>query len=917
MLKACFFLFFLLGSGYAKVEAQSSVVEALCENKPYALGVSTDHPHFSWELSSKHLSESQTSFQIVVATSKSNLASGIADVWNSLIVHSDKSVLVPYTGQPLKSATLYYWKVRVWDNKRVRSPWSQPAMFCTGIADLSNWKNAKWIGFEDLPDSMRIAPGVHAPLVSTLKGKGLERPITPLLRKIFTVSKIVSKAIVFISGLGQYDLTINGTEAGKGFLTPGWTYYDKRCEYDVLDVTSLLKNGDNCAGIILGNGFFNITRERYFKLVDAFGFPKLICRLKIDYSDGSSDDIVSDDTWKTASSAITFTSIYGGEDYDARLDQKGWDQPGFDDKQWKRAELVKAPIGQLVADLDNPVAIMDSFTVRKVIHPKPGICIYDFGQNSSGIIQLKIKGQRGQVLRIYPAEILSGDTVVNQDATGKPYYWSYTLKGGGIETWHPKFTYYGFRYVQITDAIPSDSPGSSLPVIVRLQSLHTRNSSASNGSFSCSNPLFNRIYDLINWAIKSNYQSVVTDCPTREKLSWLEQDYLMGNSIHYNFDNYGLYHKLVFDLMDAQTPEGFVPDIAPEFVKFDNGFLDSPEWGSACVILPWLLYTWNDDPDMLNIAYPMMTKYVEYLERKSENHILSYGLGDWFDYGPGRPGVAQLTPISLTATAIYYYDVALLSKMALILNKGDDASRYDQLATQIKAAFNGKFFNAPTGVYSTGSQTAMAMPLSVGLVDERSRMTVLKNLTDSIKMHHYALTAGDIGFHFLISALDDGGRSDVIYKMNNRDDVPGYGFQLKKGATSLTESWPALENVSNNHLMLGHIMEWFYSGLAGISQENISVGYRKLKIRPQPIGDIEWAKGSFHTPYGWVSTSWHKTESNFFLEVSIPVNATATIYLPANGNAHVFINGKLRKADIEKGSFIVPCGSGLYRFEVK
>lgn len=904
---------------YCNVYSQLSIVKTLCGNKVNPLGISVKDIYFGWEMSSLKNDNYQTAYQVVIATSADKLKNSIY-VWNSLLTKSDHSVLVPFTGKDLKPGTVYFWKVKVWDKNKQASAWSKPSSFCIGLESTADWHGAQWIGYEDLPDSMRVAPGVHGldgGQVAQLGNKAKARPVIPLFRKEFTANKKIIAAYAFVSGLGQYDMTINGKKAGNGFLTPGWTYYDKTCLYNVLNITQLLNQGNNTIGVVVGNGFYNINRERYFKMTDAFGMPKLICRIRIIYADGTDANVVSDNTWATAPSPITFSSIYGGEDYDARLEQQGWDKNSFNDKHWKKAELVKAPTGRLLADPDYPVAVMDSFKVKKISEPKPSVYVYDFGQNASGIVELKVKGRKGQTVKLIPAEILTHDKLANQEATGSPYSFSYTLKGDGVEIFRPKFTYYGFRYVQVEGAVPNNKV-SDLPVIEQLTSLHTRNSSPQNGTFKCSNELFNRIYTLINWAIKSNYQSVVTDCPHREKLSWLEQDYLMGNSIHYNLDNYNLYRKLVFDLIDAQDPAGFVPDIAPEFVRFEGGFLDSPEWGSSAVILPWQLYNWYGDKDILEKAYPMVKKYVDYLESRSEHHLLSYGLGDWFDYGPNQPGEAQLTPKALTATAIFYYDITLLSRMASVLNKPGDAANYTKLATDTKHAFNNKFFNAATKVYATGSQTAMAMPLSVGLVDGDNKTAVLKNLTDSIRRHRYALTAGDIGFHFLIDALDKGGQSQVIYAMNNRDDVPGYGYQLKKGATALTESWPALENVSNNHLMLGHIMEWFYSGLAGIGQEENSVGFKLLKIRPQPVGDVTSASGSFHTPYGWVSTNWKKQGDIFTLHVTIPPNEKANVYLPLKNGLTAYVDGKPAKtSSTERGNEIINCGSGSYLFEVK
>ena len=901
--------------------AQLQITAALCENKINPTGVSLQKIRFGWELQSTENGQYQTAYQLVIASSKDKLDAGNYDVYNSEIKKSSQSVLVEYTGNTLQAAQIYFWKLQVWDKNNQPSKWSSDQQFITGLFSAGDWSAAHWIGYEQLKDSMRTAPGVHEPYAEELANKCIQRPVVPLFRKTFSVTKKVKTALLFVTGLGQYELSLNGTKTGTAFLAPGWTYFDKTVLYNTFDVTQQLVTGKNAIGVIVGNGFYNINRERYFKIVAAFGMLTMICRLKIMYDDGSIEDIVSDASWKTSPSPITFCSIYGGEDYDARLEQAGWNTALFDDTKWMQSLQVKAPSGKLLPEQDYPVLIMDSFAVKKIIHPSSSTFLYDFGQNVSGIVRLSVKGRKGQVIKLIPSELINKYQFANQNATGDPYYFTYTLKSDTMEIWQPKFTYYGFRYVQVEGAVPDTVANDlSLPVIKQLTSLHNRNANPANGNFACSNPLFNRIYTLINWAIKSNMQSVITDCPHREKLSWLEQDYLMGNSIHYNNDVYHLYRKLVYDLMDAQYPEGFVPDIAPEFVVFDGGFLDSPEWGSSAVILPWLLYEWYGDKDILQKAYGMTKKYVDYLKTKSTNNILSHGLGDWYDYGPNPPGEAQLTPKSVTATAIYYYDAVLVSKMANVMDERTDAKKYETLAASIKQSFNKKFFNSKTGVYSTGSQTAMAMPLSVGLVEEKNKKAVLKNLVDSIYAGNKALTAGDIGFHFLVKALDEGGASQLIFDMNNRDDVPGYGYQLKNGATALTESWPGLEDVSNNHLMLGHIMEWFYSGLAGISQEVGSVAFKKIKIRPQPVGDISSAKGSFHSPYGWITTDWKKEGKNFSLKIHVPVNASATIYLPGAGTAAVYLNEKIVDKKLVKsksGVNEITVNSGEYFFEIK
>ena len=894
-----------------------------CNSFKSPLGIDSKPPVFSWQISSKQNGFIQSACQLYVSDNYATLKNRSASGWNSGKIKTDQSINISYAGKTLSAARKYYWRVKVWDknNQGYRSIIDS---FTTALFTKDDWGKAKWIGYDELADSMRVVPGVHFPGAKSLGNKAMQRSVVPLFRKKFSVTKKIKNATAFITGLGQYEFMLNGKKVGNSFLAPGWTYYDKRVLYNVYDITKHLKNDDNAIGVIVGNGFYNINRERYFKFITAFGFPKMICKINIEYEDGSVLVIVSDKTWKTSSSPITYSSIFGGEDYDARLEQEGWDQPGFDDKSWQNALAVKAPKGLLEPESIYPVIIKDSFEVKKIIQPAKEVFVYDFGQNASGIIEVKLKGKKGQIVRLIPSELLNKERLANQNASGDPYYYNYTLKGEGIETWKPLFTYYGFRYVQVEGAVPDTVQiADDLPRILNLKELHNSTSAPETGSFQSSNDLFNKINTLIKWAIQSNIQSVVTDCPHREKLSWLEQDYLMGKSIHYNLDIYQLYKKLVHDMMDAQTPEGLVPDIAPEFVPFDGGFRDSPEWGSAAVILPWQIYKWYGDKTIIRDAYPVMKKYIAYLEGKSDHQILSHGLGDWYDYGPRSPGEAQLTPKALTATAIYYYDVALLSKMAALLGDKEEVKRLTKKASIIKEAFNKRFFNPVTKVYSTGSQTAMVMPICVGLVDEKDKAAVFKNMVDSISLSGKKLTAGDIGYHFLVEALHAAGASQLLYDMNDRDDVAGYGFQLKKGATALTESWAALEEVSNNHLMLGHIMEWFYYGLAGISQSDSSVAYKDIIIRPEVVGDLTHIKGSFQSPYGLIASEWTKNRNSFELRLVIPANTRVTVFLPAAVNAEILLDGQplknrkdVKLVAIKDGRAIIKTGSGLYKFSV-
>jgi hypothetical protein len=419
-------------------------------------------------------------------------------------------------------------------------------------------------------------------------------------------------------------------------------------------------------------------------------------------------------------------------------------------------------------------------------------------------------------------------------------------------------------------------------------------------------------------------QSVLTDCPHREKLGWLEQTYLMGESIHFNYDIYSLYKKIVADMMADQASDGLVPDIAPEFVKFDDGFRDSPEWGSASVVLPWLIYQWYGDKTIMQDAWPMMTKYVAYLKSKASGNILSYGLGDWYDLGPNFPGIAQLTPKELTATAIYYYDVALLSKMAKLLGKSAEAGQYTSLAAEVKTAFNNKFYDAASKKYATGSQTAMAMPLAVGLVDDDKKAGVLDALKTDIITNENVLTSGDIGFHFLVDALTKSGNAQIVYDMTSDDKVPGYLFQVRKGATALTESWAALEEVSNDHLMLGHMMQWFYDGAGGIKQEDTSVAYKTIIIAPEPILGLDKGSVSFESPYGTIYSEWDHQYSFHVFTIKVPANTTATIYLPTppnktilESNTPLAMHREIKSLGYANGRAIFRIGSGKYKFIIR
>jgi len=919
MYKALILSFFVFIS--SPLFAGIKIQKTLCDYRVDPLGIDSRNPGLSWISTSNKRNVKQTGYRVLVADDSLLLKLNKGNIWDSKKVLSDQSLQVEFKGKPLSSAKTYYWKVMVWDNYGNMSAWSKIAKWQMGLLTTDDWHGAKWIAYKKLPDSSVIVPALDD-WNDKRWNKGSD--ILPVLRKPFSLLKPIKKATIFITGLGQFELSINGEKIGDDFLDPGWTKYDQHALYVTFDVTRQLKHGANAVGVMLGNGFYYIPGERYHKIKQQFGYPKMVCRMLIQYQDGSVDNIVSDDSWKAAPGPVTFSSIYGGEDYNANLEMKGCKNAGFNDEGWNNAIIVDGP-PELDAQIESPVKIFDEFTPQNISQPKPGIWVYDMGQNCSAVPFISLKGKKGAVVKIVPGELIDSKGMVTQKAIGSPVYFNYTLSGDSVENWHPQFMYYGFRYIQVEGGVPADQPDSSgLPVIFTVKSLHTRNAAEKTGSFYCSNKLFNKTFNLIDWAVQSNMVSVFTDCPHREKLGWLEEINLMGNSIQYNYDLATLFHKVVRDMMHSQTNDGLIPDIAPEYVKFSEGFRDSPEWGSSGIILPYDIYKWYNDKKLLAESYTMMKNYTKYLNSKATRYILNYGLGDWYDIGPKDPGYSQLTPGGLTATATFYYDLNIMTEVAHVLGKYDDEHWYKSLADSVKIAYNQKFFNKNTCEYGSGSQTANAMSVFMGLVSEKDKKKVVDNIVSDIRRHNNGVTAGDIGYRYLLKVLNDEGRSDVIFDMNSRSDVPGYGYQLKKGATALTESWQGNSNASNDHFMLGHLMEWFYSGLAGISQEKNSVGYHNIVIRPEVVGNVSNANATYLSSYGVIKNAWKKHGKIFQMHTEIPVNSSAVIYLPSGKKSIITEGGKelkqvrdIKVVEYREGKTLVKVGSGSYSFMVK
>lgn len=690
----------------------------------------------------------------------------------------------------------------------------------------------------------------------TAKRYGKQMPVFG--RDLF-LEKQPARAEIEICGLGQFALFIQETEVNEGIYEPGWTNYRKTCLYSTYDVTALLHRGENRIRVMTGNGMYHVDGERYVKFKGSFGDPLLIAALRILYEDGTEEVFFTDESWSCCPGPVLMSCIYGGEDYDASV--CGWRAAVSEGKaEWKPAAFYEGPIGTLKEAAQPPVKIQRELQAVEIRRLEDGRILYDFGRNFAGRIQIKAAGEKGQQVIITPGELLLPDGNINQEFTGDPHYYVYTLAGEGEETWMPRFTYYGQRYALIrTDARILEATGQEQYA-----------SCPETGYFTCSDEMYNRIHEIIAGAIRSNMQSVFTDCPHREKLGWLEETHLIGPGILADFDAKKLYEKILDDMEDSQTPEGLVPSICPEFVRFDLGFRDSPEWGSACVLVPWYLYEKYGDRQLLEKHYELSVRYVDYLLSKTKNGIVNYGLGDWLDVGhyPSHPAN---TPIPVTATAILYQDLAVLAKTAGVLGRQQDETRYLELAENCRKAFNEAFFYPLSKNYANGSQTANAMALYLELPEAEYIQQVLQNLEEDIRLRDGHFTGGDVGHPYILRALAKYGRNDVIAENFRKTDFPSYGYQVSCNATTLCEDWdgpnPEHPVMSQNHFMLGAAEEWFYTSLAGIRTD--ASARERIRIQPCFPAGVDWVDCGTLTPAGMCRVRWEREGDSVRIKVTL------------------------------------------------
>jgi len=812
-----------------------------CEYTSNPLGIDIYKPRFSWVLRHKERDITQKAYQIIVATSKELIDKNLGDMWDSGKVESEETFNIVYDGKVLESFTRYYWKVRWWDNKGNVSEYSKPAWFETAF--LKDEWTAKWIGGGQL------------------------------YRKDFVIRKDFKKARLYITGLGYYEAYINGKRVGDRVLDPGWTDYKKKVLYSVYDITSFLRNGKNTIGVILGNGRYI---EKY-----GYGPKKLIAEIRIWYSDDDIEVIGTDQTWKTSDGPIVSDSVYDGEVYDARLEKEGWNEPGYDDNDWKIAELLEAPGGRLVSQATFPVIkVIKKISPVKVSSPKPGVYIYDFGQNFTGWVRLKVSGPRGTRVTMRYSELLYPDGTLNVEPNRSAKATDvYILKGEDIEYYEPHFTYHGFRYVELTGF-----PGT--PSIDTLEARVVHSSVEPIGSIVSSNELINQIHKNIIWGQVSNLMSVPTDCPQRdERMGWMGDAQLSAEEAIYNFWMPSFYEKWIDDMLLAQNEDGSVPDVVPPYWK---NYPADPAWGTAFITIPWYLYLYYGDKRILEKIYEGLKKWVDFLHLKSEDYIVKIvKYGDWC---PPMHIRSSDTPEELTSTWYFYHDSLLLSKIASILGYEEDSRKYSELAEKIKEAFNKKYLTEDKrGVFYKGktfeySQTSNVLPLYFNMPPrDKSDQIFSRLVNDIIVKRSKHLNTGIIGTRFLFDVLTNHGKIDLAYEIAIQESYPSWGYMIREGATTVWERWEYLVYGgmnSHNHIMFGSIDAWFYKFLGGINIDEKYPGFRRIVLKPNLPLDLKWVHASVNTISGLVEIKTVKRDNVVEVEVNIPVNTKATLYIP-------------------------------------
>ena len=898
-----------------RAEASLKVLNLRTEYQENPLGIDALWPRLSWQIQASGRGVVQSAAQVRVGRNERDLRAGANLLWDSNRVNSDQSVHRLYDGPPLKSGQRCYWQVRVWDGDGKASDWSEPAYWEMGLLEAADWQ-ANW-----------IEPDVQVDPPTAASDAGKAGP-APMLRREFRLTGAVRRARIYVTSHGLYELHVNGRRVGDQLFTPGWTSYRKRLQYQSYDVTELMQNGDNAVGVILGDGWYrgNIGFSGQRQLYgDRLG---VLMQIKVTYSDGREKTVITDQDWKAATGPILASEIYHGETYDARLERAGWALPGFDERQWVAVKIANHRKDNLVAPAGPPVRRIEEIRPVKIFKTPAGETVVDLGQNMVGWVRLKVQGLAGTTVTLRHAEVLDKQgNFYTENLRAAKQTVRYTLRGGGVETFEPHFTFQGFRYVAV-DGYPGGLSPESLTGIVIHSDLRP------SGEFETSNQLVNQLQHNIVWGQKGNFLDVPTDCPQRdERLGWTGDAQVFAGTAAFNMNVAGFFTKWLRDLAADQYENGSVPHVIPDVLTAPNRpAAGSAAWADAAVIIPWQLYLAYGDRRLLEEQYPSMVKWVEYVRKRagvnyvwdSDNHF-----GDWLAFAGTRPDYpGATTGKDLIATAFYAYSTDLLQRAALVLGKPDDAARYGEQLGKIKSAFCREFVTE-TGRVGENTQTAYALALQFDLLPESQREIAARRLAWDIRERKH-LTTGFVGTPYLCQVLTRYGYLNEAYLLLTRETYPSWLYPIKQGATTIWERWDGQKPDGSfqdqgmnsfNHYAYGAIGEWMYRVMAGLQIDPEAPGYKHLLIQPQPGGGFTSVKAAHETMYGRAGSAWTLKGARFDLTIEVPVNTRATVRLPKAVLANVRESGQSLSAgngitDFEQvgDSVVVNVGSGQYRF---
>ena len=850
--------FFLLSINILLIQAENKIKPCFtnqrCEHLENPIGIDNLSPRFSWQMKDNRQGAHQTYYRIYIGTDSIEVAKGKGKVWDSGKIKSNNQ-LVTYTGKPLAPFTRYYWNVEGGDMHKEKLTGIVQS-FETGMLSMDNWEGA-WIG----------------------DGKDINFKPAPYFRKQFTLQKPVQSARAYIAVAGLYELHLNGKKVGDHILDPMYTRFDRRNLYVCYDITPLLHEGDNAVGVLLGNGWYNHQSLAVWNFHNApwRNRPAFCMDIRITYNDGKTETIPTDLSWRTSSGPLLFNSIYTGEHYDARLEMPGWDMPNFDDSKWNGVSYRSVPSQHVTAQQLYPIRKVEKFTAQSMNKLDEKTYVFDFGQNMSGVTRIQLCGEPGTVVRIKHGERLGKNQQVdlsniNVYYTGnhekEPFQTDILTLSGNKDEFTATFNYKGFRYVEVSADKSIQLTSNSLTAFF----IHSDVPAA--GTIHSSSDLINKLWKATNYAYLSNLMGYPTDCPQREKNGWTGDGHLAIETALYNYDGITIYEKWLADHRDEQQPNGVLPDIIPTS-GWGYGTENGLDWTSTIAIIPWNLYLFYGDSKPLADCYNAIKRYVNYVERISNNYLTTWGRGDWVP-------VKSHSNKELTSSVYFYVDTQILAYAAKLFGKQEDYEYYTNLAEQIRQAINNKFLNTSTGIYANGTQTEQSVPLMWGIVPEESKAKVAANLAKEIEKTGFHLDVGVLGAKAILNALCENGHFETAYKVAVQNTYPSWGWWIANGSTTLLENWDlnATRDISDNHMMFGEIGGWFFKGIGGIYPDPLQPGFKHILLRPNFTRELKHFEATHNAPQGKIVSQWKWEQNKIQYKVIIPPNCTATLQFP-------------------------------------